>query len=101
MKTTANDCQPQPEIEQEPPARPQRTLSRVQCLMIYLKNHCKGRRGAKARLAKYLGVQAHMVSGWLGGVHPNAEHALGIVEWLQKQAELHPRHPHAMRTGEG
>lgn len=60
-------------------------FSRVQCLMIYLEGHCKGRRGAKAELARYLGVRPHMVSAWLAGVKPNAEHALGMVEWMSKR----------------
>jgi len=57
----------------------------VECLMLYIKGHCEGRRGAKAELARYLDVRPHMISAWLAGVKPNAEHALGMVEWMHKQ----------------
>ena len=64
---------------------PDRKLSRVDCLMTYIQGHCMRRRGSKTALARYLGVRPHQVSEWLRGVKPNAEHALGMVEWLQKQ----------------
>ncbi|WP_395736327.1 hypothetical protein [Prosthecobacter sp.] len=57
--------------------------------MEYVRRHCDQQRGRKAALAKYLGVQPHMVSAWLDKkepVKPNAENALGMVEWLQKQS---------------
>lgn len=62
-------------------------LSRVECLMTYVRGFCDQQRGRKALLARYLGVRPHMISAWLDGVRPNAEHALGMVEWMHKQTQ--------------
>ena len=60
-------------------------MSRVECLMVYVRGACELKRGTKAALARYLGVQPHMISAWLAGAKPNAENALGMVEWMNKQ----------------
>lgn len=69
----------------EAPTR-SRKLSRVECLMTFIKASCT-RRGTKAELARYLGVRPHMISAWLAGAKPNAENALAMVEWIHKQKQ--------------